>query len=307
MARTRIAVVGGANTDVAGRSHARLISRDSNPGMVSVSSGGVGRNIAENLALLGVEVSLVTAFGQDDNARRLRSHCVDTGIDITSSLVCEDLPGSVYLAILDDDGDMALALADMRPLERLTPQVLEAALERIGEVDLIVADANIPVESLSWLAEHRPAPVVFDPVSVSKGPRAKQILSGLEAVKCNAMEAEALLGRRSPVRLDAVTLAQELRDAGPSIAVVTTGPSGAGVAWSGGAELISALPVAVANATGAGDAFTAGMAASLALGDRPVDAARFGTAMAAIALSSESTVNGLVSREAVESLLKEDR
>ena len=49
-------VVGGVNVDIGGRSHAKLVAADSNPGKVSVSLGGVGRNIAHNMALMGVDV-----------------------------------------------------------------------------------------------------------------------------------------------------------------------------------------------------------------------------------------------------------
>ena len=48
-----IAVVGGVNIDVGGRSFAPLVAGDSNPGVIRTSLGGVGRNIAHNLALLG--------------------------------------------------------------------------------------------------------------------------------------------------------------------------------------------------------------------------------------------------------------
>ena len=127
MHRTRIVVFGGANTDIAGASDAALVQRDSNPGRVTVSCGGVGRNVAENLAKLGCDTALVTAFGGDHNARELRGCCEASGIDVSASITCDDLPGSVYLAILDDAGDMALALSDMRALDRLTPDALRTA------------------------------------------------------------------------------------------------------------------------------------------------------------------------------------
>ena len=54
-------VVGGVNIDIGGRSHKALVPSDSNPGCVTTALGGVGRNIAHNLALMGTEVRMLTA------------------------------------------------------------------------------------------------------------------------------------------------------------------------------------------------------------------------------------------------------
>ena len=80
---TYVAVVGGVNIDIGGRSAAPLIPKDSNPGTVTTSLGGVGRNIAHNMTLLGVDVRMLTAFGDDDYARLIESSCANLGIDIS--------------------------------------------------------------------------------------------------------------------------------------------------------------------------------------------------------------------------------
>ena len=59
--------------------------RDSNPGAVRMSLGGVGRNIAHNMALLGVDVRMVTVFGDDINAQKIAASCGELGIDISQS------------------------------------------------------------------------------------------------------------------------------------------------------------------------------------------------------------------------------
>ena len=79
-------VVGGVNMDIGGRSSGPLVPRDSNPGRVRMSLGGVGRNIAHNLALLGAEVHLLTAFGDDVQAQRVAASCGELGIDISHAL-----------------------------------------------------------------------------------------------------------------------------------------------------------------------------------------------------------------------------
>ena len=97
-------MVGGANLDVFGFSDARFIPQDSNPGRIEESPGGVARNIAENLARLGIETHLITAFGSDASGLRLAEECRRDGILADASLSVEHVPGSRYLAVLDDDG-----------------------------------------------------------------------------------------------------------------------------------------------------------------------------------------------------------
>ena len=67
-------VVGGVNMDIGGVSAGPLVPADSNPGAVRMSLGGVGRNIAHNMALLGVDTRLLTAFGDDLYAQRGAGH-----------------------------------------------------------------------------------------------------------------------------------------------------------------------------------------------------------------------------------------
>lgn len=305
-ARRRVVVIGGANTDVTGRSHASLRPRDSNPGSAHVSAGGVARNIAENLALLGVDVALVTAFGGDHNARELQRGCEAAGIDTTASLVCEDLPGSVYLAILDEDGDMALALSDMRALERLDAEALQRlARDRVAAAEAVVCDANLSAEALEWVAATARGPVVLDAVSTTKAQRARGVLSRLAAVKCNAEEAAAILGECARCAPEAVgALAAALVERGAGVAVVTDGARGVHVATRSGRSWLPAPAAEVVNATGAGDAFTAGFAAGLLGDEEPARAARFGSAMAALTLASEDTVSPAVSHAKVTAMVE---
>ena len=137
-------MAGGSNIDVGGISGAPLVAQDSNPGRVRMSFGGVGRNIAHNLSLLGADVRLFTAFGDDLNGERLAASCAELGIDVGSALCAPDASTSTYLFISGPDGDMALAVSDMEICERLTPAYFSAHLPLLNRAELIVADANLP-------------------------------------------------------------------------------------------------------------------------------------------------------------------
>jgi len=303
--------VGGANTDVAGFTAAPLVPRDSNPGHVHVSSGGVGRNIAENLARLTADrhaVHLITAFGDDHNGRELARQCRAAGIRIEGSITAGGVPGSVYLAIMDERGDMALALNDMRALDAITPGALAAPERRelLEGADLVVADTNVPAETLVWLAENLTAPLVLDAVSVAKAPRAAAVVPKLRAVKGNGLEAGVLLGREVRNRDQSEAAARDLVARGAGSAFVTAGAFG--VAWAdardSGRVPGPAVP-SVTNATGAGDAFAAGIALAILEGMSTREAATLGSACAAITLDSESTVNPLISAAVAAARMKE--
>ena len=175
---TYAAVVGGVNVDIGGQSYAPLVARDSNPGRVRISLGGVGRNIAHNMSLLGVDVRLLTAFGDDLHAQRVAASCGELGIDISHALQVPGGTTSTYLFLNDVDGDMALGLSDMDICERITPAYLASNLSLLNNAQVIVADTNIPAESLQYLVTHCTPPVFVDPVSTAKARKVQPCSAG---------------------------------------------------------------------------------------------------------------------------------
>ena len=135
-----VTVVGGVNMDIGGWPGEALVPQDSNPGTVRMSLGGVGRNIAHNMSLLGLDVRLVTAFGDDMNAQKLAASCGELGIDISQSPVIPGGRTSTYLFINDQQGDMALAVSDMDIYRHLTPQVLSARQKLLMGSQVIVLE-----------------------------------------------------------------------------------------------------------------------------------------------------------------------
>ena len=188
------AVVGGVNMDIGGWPAEKPVARDSNPGRVRMSLGGVGRNIAHNMALLGVDVRLATVFGDDMNAQKIAASCGELGIDISQSPFLAGERTSTYLFITDEGGDMSLAVSDMDIYRRLTPQFLAQRQKLLDGAQVVVADTNPPVETLAYLAEHCAAPIFCDPVSTAKAEKIRPILGKLHTLKPNRIEAELLSG-----------------------------------------------------------------------------------------------------------------
>ena len=289
--KPRCAVVGAANMDIGGFPGAALRERDSNPGRIALSAGGVGRNIACNLARLGVETHLVAALGHDAFARLLREDCERAGARLDHAFAFPGAASSGYLFIADRNGDMRLAVSDMDICDRLTPEAMEPLLPWLNGMDAVVLDCNLPRTTLTYLSEKVTAPLIADAVSSAKAERLKDALPRLSAVKPNALEAEALLGlpvRDAPSGLEA---ARRLAALGAGRAFVTLGEQGVCCADQTQSLRLQSGPARLVNATGAGDAFTAALAWAQLRGLTLFDSARAGLAAASIAVESAETVS----------------
>lgn len=277
----RIAVFGGANMDILGIPRDALRMRDSNIGRVVMRPGGVGRNVAEQIAASGVSCALFTVFGTDAMAEVLKADCRRKQIDISHALTAA---GStcVYLALHDETGDMLAAINDMALAERLTPEYAASALPEIDSAALCVLDANPPVETVRFLAEHTRAPLLMDAVSCAKLDRARAVLPRLFAIKPNLLEARLLTGKTSPQ-----DCAAELLRRGVGRVFISLG--GDGLCCADG-EVCRIVPVeqqSDAPKTGAGDALCAGLAVALAQGAGTLESARYGMRRAAQFLNNK--------------------
>jgi pseudouridine kinase len=259
-----VTVVGGANIDIHGKPDAPLRPRDSNPGTIRISPGGVARNVAENLARLGVRCRLVSAVGDDGNGDAVIDACRAAGVDVRYMHRIE--PGSTptYLSILDDSGDLQVAINDMRLLDRLDADSLEAQRGAISESSLVIVDANLSSDTLEWITGVCPdAPVFADAVSAHKASRLRPFLDSIHTLKCSDLEARALVASAEAESADPATLADALRDHGVERVFVSRGSDGVCFSTrhrSGSARQQNREPSRPENASGAGDAFLAGLA-----------------------------------------------
>ena len=288
---TYAAVVGGMNMDIGGTSSAPLIAADSNPGIVGMAPGGVGRNIAHNLRLMGTEVRLLTAYGADLYGDKIASLCSELGIDMSHALRLEDQRTSTYLYINDDSGDMAMAVSDMAVCDCITPAYLAANQRLLQHAQVVVADTNIPAESLAWLAENVDAPVFCDPVSTVKAEKLRPILGKLHTLKPNKLEAELLSGIPIHTDADLEKAAQALLDTGLRRVFISLGADGVYGATHTGSLRLPNPKASMVNTTGCGDAFMAALVWAYLEGTDLEGTLRAGLAASSIALEYPGTIN----------------
>lgn len=301
----RCAVVGAANIDIGGFPAGRLAIQDSTPGKVRLSAGGVGRNIACNLARLGVQTHLIAPLGDDAFADLVRADCARAGVDTDLCFSFEGAASSSYLFIADAGGDMQLAVNDMSICDRLTPEALEPRLDALNAMNAVVLDANLPAGTLAFLAENLRAPLIADAVSTAKAPRLLAALPRLAAIKPNAIEAETLTGEPVHGPDSAARAARKLIELGARRAFITLGERGVCCADASGTLFLPGGAVRLVNATGAGDAFTAALTWGIVRGLSLRDCAVAGLAAAAIAVESMETVSPEMSGDAVRARMNE--
>ncbi|MCE1179142.1 MAG: carbohydrate kinase family protein [Micrococcales bacterium] len=305
-------VVGGAVMDIKGHSAAPAVLHTSNPGQTNTAPGGVGRNIAENIARLGSAVELVAPLALDPMGEQVRAVTAAAGVGVRHLLPTASATGT-YLAVLDDLGELVVGIADMRATDTLAPGDLDAVASVITGADLVVAEGNLPAEVIGRvldLAAERAVPVVVEPVSVAKAARLSPALSTerpVLAITPNVDELAALVGLDGSGALAdeaaVVAAARALHDRGIEHVWVRRGTSGSLLASRDGSAVCIAAPrVDALDVTGAGDSMTGAFVHALLRGDSPVRAAVFGQAAAGLTVQSSETVRPDITEGAVDAL-----
>lgn len=191
----KIYVIGGANVDIYAKSKKALVLRDSNPSKISFSFGGVGRNIACNLANYKNKVTFISAFGNDLFSKELQEQLTTANIDISSSFVSKSQGSSIYMAVLDQS-DMFLGNVDMDVLDNIDPNYLSRFVSAIDEKDILIFDTNLKEETIEYIANNLKGYKVVDAISTSKVVKLKNILNKIDLLKVNLLEAETLAGNK---------------------------------------------------------------------------------------------------------------
>jgi pseudouridine kinase len=288
---TRISVIGGANVDLSASLNDAFIAADSNPGHIDIGYGGVARNIAHNLALLGTKVQLLTVFGGDLFGGLLHDHCIQQDIDVHLSERISNLRSGVYLCINNHGGEMIAAVADTECVRAITPEWLTKRNGEINTSDYIIADTNITEDALRWLMENVTAPLFIDGVSTTKAHRIVNALTNaklpyLHTLKLNLKEALAVTNTSSYAEA-----AQALLNLGVAHVYITLGSEGVYARTAAEEWLFPALPGDIVNTTGAGDAFLAGVVFAHAKGIDFPQTAQYGLMAARATLLSPKAVN----------------
>jgi len=263
----------------------------------------VGRNIAENLARLGCRVDLISVLGDDALSAWLRDSCERLSIGTGHCLSIPGTTASQYLCLLDSDGSLAGAVAAMEAMDFLTPETLASRVSALEAADFIVADANLPPESLEWIAgRFAGKPMLLDPVSATKAAKARSCAGRFPMVKPNRAEAEILTGISCEDQAGAVSAAAELRRKGAQRVFLSQGKGGLLFDGPDGRGVAHPPAAAMVNVSGAGDAAADVLAWSYLRGYGTRRSAVLAVAASALTVSVPETVSPLICPDILEKL-----
>ena len=246
--------------DISAALTAPFVPADSVPGQVTLGCGGVARNIAHNLRLMGHDVKFVSAFGGETFGEMCWRECQAIGLDLTLSERCDGMRNGLYLCVNDQTGDMIAAVADTDIISQITPEFLGARMADINRSWLVIADTNISTEALQYLIDHCTAPLMVDTVSTAKAPRVIKALQQSEAQRLHSLKLNLIEAQTVTHRDTARAAADHLTALGVEQVYITMGSDGVYCSDGSQHRQFKAIPTRVINTTGAGDAFIAGVA-----------------------------------------------
>jgi pseudouridine kinase len=298
-----VCVIGGANIDISGTPYASLNKHDSNPGKINTSLGGVGRNIAENLSRMGVQVEFISLLADDNYARDIIESCNELGIGLRYSQQIENERTSIYLCINDPNGEMQLAISDMELYNKITPVFLQERIHILNSSKACIADTNIPQESLEFLIENLKVPLFIDTVSVKKTEKLKNSIRDIYALKPNIHEAEILTDIKITSKDDLDNASNILLNKGIKNVYISLGPEG--VYYSNGRNkgILPSITDEIINTTGAGDSFLAAVVWAYLNNYDIEESAKAGSAASYICIRSPKTVSDEISEAYIRELM----
>ena len=302
-------VVGGATMDHAAFTLAPPVPGASNPGAASTSVGGVGLNLARDLARLGHRTRLVTLVGKDADGDAIIAAATADGVDATGIGISTVSRTATYRAALDHAGGLIIGIADMAIFDEITPELAAAAIAATPD-GMLVLDANLPAPTLAFLVDAAASsarPVAAVAVSPAKAVKLAPLLDRLTLLFATRREAAALLGEPDDPSVPTRDLAARLAGRGAAHAIVTDSGDPLAAATKAEAHLFATFPAHVRSVNGAGDALAAGMLHGLAAGRGFFDAVLSGLAAAAITVEEDGTVASGLSAAAVEARIARAR
>ncbi len=291
-----IAVIGSVFVDIKGYPGSTFIPGGRNAGKVRYIHGGVCRNVAEDLANMGLNpmfISLVDESGAaEDVLRRLNEHGVDT------RYVRRSAGGmGTWLAVFDNNNDVYASISQRPDMSSLLQVLQENGNEIFQTADSVLLELDLEqstVDEIYRLKEKHGTRVYAAVSNIRIAMERREVLQATDCFVCNRQEAEMLFSEEfsgaDPVTLS-VQLSGRVKDGRIPAMVVTLG--GDGSIWAdreGKFGVCAPQQVPVADTTGAGDAFFAGVAAGLTYGKTLPQACAIGTRVASSVICSLESV-----------------
>lgn len=296
-----VLVLGASIVDILGFSRSKYTQKDSIPGNIKISLGGVCRNIAENMARVGVNTEFISIVGDDEQGRNILEHSKIIGYNMEHSLLLENKSTPTYMAILDECGEMVSAVVDMSSLDEMDEDFIDAKKNVIENAEYTFLDSDNPSILEHILKEFNgKTKFVLDPVSAVKAEKIRHLIKYFHTIKPNRYEAEILSGIKINSYDDVKRAGKYFLDLGIKNIFISLDADG--TYYTNGVEegIIKACNVVVKNTTGAGDSFVAGLGYGYMNNLSLRDTVKYAMTMSVITIHDEDTINPKMSDDYVK-------
>ncbi|WP_233143966.1 carbohydrate kinase family protein [Lottiidibacillus patelloidae] len=278
---SKVLIIGKVFVDIKGSSFAPPHKDAKNVGNVIFSNGGTGRNVAQNMAVLGTEATFVTSITDDATGRGVITELEKHNVDTSSVHLVDENGMGMWLAVLDNDGDLVTSISHQPDERHLIDAVYLQFEKDLSEYDAIIMDLDMPLEiidDVTSISNKKQIPIYGLAAHLSEIQKNIKLLSRLTSFICNKEEAEILLHRTISNQEEAITAAKDLAKLGAPLTIVTLSEQGCVYADLNNDEVghIPTECITVIDSTGAGDAFFSGTVSQLIEGKNLKEAINIG-------------------------------
>ncbi|MGL5153188.1 MAG: carbohydrate kinase family protein [Clostridium sp.] len=296
-----VLVMGASIVDIIGFSRNKYKQKDSIPGNIKISHGGVCRNISENMARVGVDTEFISILGSDEQGRSMLDHSRMIGFSMEHSLMLDDGCTPTYMAILDENGEMVSAVVDMESLDEMDSEFIDSKREIICNAEYTILDADNP-ELLEYILTtyYGKTKFILDPVSAAKAEKVKHLIKYFHTVKPNRYETEIITGIKIESEDDLKKAGEFFLSLGVENVFISLDEDGIYFANKNESGKVRGKASKIKNTTGAGDSFVAGVGYGYKNKLSVRDTVKFAIAMSIITIAHEDTINPKMSEELVK-------
>lgn len=305
-----VVVVGSINIDLVANTEKIPIEGETVLGKsFRIHPGGKGANQAVAVARLGYPVCMVGRLGDDSFGAQLKAHLESVGVDVAGVAISPGTSGVAMIVVAEKGENSIVITPGANAL--LTPEDLDANIEIIRSAGIVLTQLEIPIETVRHLAEicsREQVPLILDPAPARELPL--DLLKNIEWFTPNDTEAAFFAGDSNGGSnlLDPALMAQRLLGNGVKGVVLKLGSRGAYLASAiGQTAFLDPFPAEPIDTTAAGDAFNGAFAVGLMLKMRPVEAARFAGAAAAISVTRAGAQPSMPVMAEVEQMLSRSK